>query len=91
MLYLGKILGANLVHAGWVQFFELWFLVNGNISTYQTGAVMLAIGLNWWQAIIVIVFGSVLTAFFAVLNSVSGAASHLGYPIVSRSVWGSCK
>ena len=71
-----------------MQFFELWFLVNVNISTYQTGASLLAVGLNWWQAIIVIIFGSVLTGFFAVLNSVSGAASHLGYAVVSRSVWG---
>ncbi|KAK7424519.1 hypothetical protein QQX98_000484 [Neonectria punicea] len=73
---------------GWLQFFELWFLVNVNISTYQTGASLLAVGLNWWQAIIVIVFGSILTAFFAVINSISGATSHLGYSVVSRSVWG---
>ncbi|KAM0420344.1 hypothetical protein ACHAPT_011886 [Fusarium lateritium] len=73
---------------GWLQFFELWFLVNVNISTYQTGASLLAVGLNWWQAIIVIVAGSIITGFFTVLNSISGAASHLGYAVISRSVWG---
>ncbi|KAM6518929.1 hypothetical protein FSOLCH5_007694 [Fusarium solani] len=73
---------------GWLQFFELWFLVNVNISTYQTGASLLAVGLNWWQAIIVIVAGSIVTGFFTILNSISGAVSHLGYAVISRSVWG---
>jgi NCS1 family nucleobase:cation symporter-1 len=49
---------------------------------------LIASGLTYWQAIIVIIVGSSLAAGFAVLNSVSGAASHIGYPIVSRSVWG---
>ncbi|KAI8660064.1 hypothetical protein NCS57_00982800 [Fusarium keratoplasticum] len=73
---------------GWLQFFELWFLVNVNISTYQTGASLLAVGLNWWQAIIVIVAGSIVTGIFTALNSISGAISHLGYAVISRSVWG---
>lgn len=49
---------------------------------------MIASGLTWWQALIAILVGNLLAASFAVLNSVSGATSHLGYPIVSRSVWG---
>ncbi|KIX95502.1 uncharacterized protein Z520_08622 [Fonsecaea multimorphosa CBS 102226] len=73
---------------GPLQFVELWFLVNLNISTYQTGSSLIATGLTYWQAIIVILVGNALASFFAVLNSVSGAASHLGFPIVSRSVWG---
>lgn len=71
-----------------IQYVELWFLVNMNLSTYQTGSSLLASGMNFWQAIIVILIGNLLASGFAVLNSVSGADSHLGYPIVSRSVWG---
>lgn len=59
-----------------------------NLSTYETGASLLASGLTLVQAIVVILIGNLLASSFAVLNSVSGAASHLGYPIVSRSVWG---
>jgi nucleobase:cation symporter-1, NCS1 family len=73
---------------GPLQFVELWFLINLNISTYQTGSSLIATGLNYWQAIIVILIGNALASTFAVVNSVSGAASHLGFPIVSRSVWG---
>lgn len=58
------------------------------MSTYQTGSSLLAVGLTYWQAIIVIVIGNAMGTGFAVLNSVSGAQTHLGFPIVSRSVWG---
>ncbi|KKY24433.1 putative ncs1 nucleoside transporter [Phaeomoniella chlamydospora] len=73
---------------GPLQYVELWFLVNLNMSSYQTGSSLLASGLTYWQAIIVILIGNALASFFAVLNSVSGAQSHLGFPIVCRSVWG---
>lgn len=68
---------------GWLQFVELWFCINLNMSSYQTGAALLASGLTFWQAILVIVFGNAMATGFAVLNSVSGAQSHLGFPIVS--------
>ncbi|KXJ86068.1 permease for cytosine/purines, uracil, thiamine, allantoin-domain-containing protein [Microdochium bolleyi] len=71
-----------------LQYGQLWFLVNMNISTYQTGSSIIASGLAWWQALIAILVGNFLASSFAVLNSYSGATSHLGYPIVSRSVWG---
>ncbi|KAK7509362.1 permease for cytosine/purines, uracil, thiamine, allantoin-domain-containing protein [Phyllosticta citriasiana] len=73
---------------GVFQYVELWFLVNMNISSYQTGSSLLAVGMTWWQAIIVILVGDFFASCFVVLNSISGATSHLGYPIVSRSVWG---
>lgn len=73
---------------GSLQFFELWFLVGMNMSKYQTGSALIATGMTYWQAIIVIIIGNVLAASFAVLNSVSGAESHLGFPVVSRTVWG---
>ncbi|KAK5173556.1 uncharacterized protein LTR77_002237 [Saxophila tyrrhenica] len=73
---------------GPLQFVELWFLVNMNLSSYSTGSSLMANGLSYWQAIVVIIAGNALAALFAVLNSVSGASSHLGFPIVSRSVWG---
>lgn len=73
-----------------LQYVQLWILVFSCIPVYQTGAAMIATGLSWWQAIIAILVGNTLAACFAVLNSVSGAKSHLGFPIVSRSLWGMC-
>ncbi|KXT06952.1 hypothetical protein AC578_7314 [Pseudocercospora eumusae] len=73
---------------GPLQFIELWFVIFTNLSNYQTGSSLMASGLLYWQAILVIIIGNILGASFAVLNSVSGAASHIGFPIASRSVWG---
>ncbi|KAK5957753.1 hypothetical protein OHC33_000942 [Knufia fluminis] len=73
---------------GTLQFIELWFCINLNMSTYQTGSALIATGMTFWQAIITIIIGNAFATSFAVLNSVSGAQSHLGFPIVSRSVWG---
>ena len=79
---------ADTLDLGPIQYVELWFCINLNMSSYQTGSSLLSSGLTFWQAIIVIVFGNAMATGFAVLNSVSGAKSHLGFPIVSRSVWG---
>ncbi|KAK6005848.1 hypothetical protein QM012_007490 [Aureobasidium pullulans] len=73
---------------GPLQFVQLWFLINMNMTGYQVGSSLLASGLTLPQSIIVILVGNALASTFAVLNSVSGAQSHLGFPIVCRSVWG---
>ena len=69
-------------------FHNLWVLTNTNISTYLTGSSLIALGLTWWQAIIVIVVAACLSTLFIVLNSVPGAFYHLGFPIANRYVWG---
>jgi len=70
------------------QFIELWILVNSNIAGYQTGSSLVASGLLWWQAVICIFFGSLLSTTFCTLNSTSGAYYHIGYPAIVRIVWG---
>ncbi|KAK7936046.1 hypothetical protein PG985_001541 [Apiospora marii] len=74
----------------WVfsTFSNSWLLTNINISTYLTGSALIPLGLTWWQAIICIVIGNLLSAFFCVLNSLPGAYYNLGFPVVSRMVWG---
>ncbi|KAK8113350.1 NCS1 nucleoside transporter family protein [Apiospora sp. TS-2023a] len=74
----------------WVfsTFSNSWLLTNINISTYLTGSALIPLGLTWWQAIVCIVIGNLLSAFFCVLNSLPGAYYNLGFPVVSRMVWG---
>ena len=69
-------------------FHNLWVLTDSNISSYLTGSSLIAIGLSWWQAIIVIVIGNICSCTFVVLNSVPGAYYHLGFPVVNRYIWG---
>ena len=49
---------------------------------------MVGIGLNWWQAILVIFGSQCISSIFQAINSRSGATYHVGYPIVARSVFG---
>ncbi|KAK7963588.1 hypothetical protein PG988_010562 [Apiospora saccharicola] len=65
----------------WVfsTFSNSWLLTNINISTYLTGSALIPLGLTWWQAIICIVVGNLLSAFFCVLNSLPGAYYNFWY------------
>lgn len=52
----------------------------------MTGSSLIALGLTWWQAIIAIIVGAILSTVFIVLNSMPGAFYHLGFPIANRYV-----
>jgi NCS1 family nucleobase:cation symporter-1 len=60
-------------------------LVNSNISSYMTGSSLIALGLTWWQAIIAIIVGNILSTILVVLNSLPGAYYHsqLSSPLAS--------
>ncbi|KAL1968643.1 hypothetical protein VTN77DRAFT_1469 [Rasamsonia byssochlamydoides] len=73
---------------GFWTFHNYWVLVQSNISSYMTGSSLIALGLTWWQAIIAIVVGNIISTLLVVLNSVPGAFYHIGFPVVNRYVWG---
>jgi NCS1 family nucleobase:cation symporter-1 len=47
-----------------------------------------ASGLSVWQAMISIILGKAITAAVAVFNGSVGAEWHIGFPVVSRYIWG---
>ena len=49
---------------------------------------MIGIGLNWWQAIVVIFVSQLISSIVMTFNSRVATVYHLGYPAVSRSVFG---
>jgi len=49
---------------------------------------MIALGLTWWQAIISIIVGAIISTTFIVFNSIPGAYYHIGFPVLNRYVWG---
>lgn len=49
---------------------------------------MIGIGLNWWQAIIVIFVSQLISSIAMAFNSRNATVYHLGYPAVCRSVFG---
>ena len=49
---------------------------------------MIGIGLNWWQAIIVIFISQMIASVAIYFTSRVGAIYHIGYPCVARNVFG---
>jgi NCS1 family nucleobase:cation symporter-1 len=49
---------------------------------------MIGVGLNWWQAIIVIFVSQFISSIAMAFNSRSAAVYHIGFPCVGRSVFG---
>lgn len=41
-----------------------------------------------WQSVIAIVIGKVIIALVAIFNGHVGAHWHIGFPVVSRYIWG---
>jgi NCS1 family nucleobase:cation symporter-1 len=59
-----------------------------NISLGTLPQAMIGIGLNWWQAIVVIFVSQMIAAIAMAFNSRAAATYHLGYPAISRVVFG---
>ncbi|KAK8067308.1 hypothetical protein PG997_014055 [Apiospora hydei] len=67
---------------------SFWAINQIAISNWQLGASLVALGLSVWQAVVALVLGKLGTAAVAVLNGYVGAEWHVGFPVVSRFVWG---
>lgn len=49
---------------------------------------MVGVGLNWWQAIVVIFVSQFISSVAMAFNSRSASVYHIGFPCVGRSVFG---
>ena len=67
-------------------YFYLYF--SWSMDNWTLGSTMIGIGLNWWQSILVIFGAQVIISIFQAINSRSGAIYFVGFPVVSRSVFG---
>ncbi|KAF3764179.1 hypothetical protein M406DRAFT_330529 [Cryphonectria parasitica EP155] len=70
----------------WQNFVSFyWALSFGN---WTLGSTMVGLGLNWWEAIIVIFVSQLISSVAMFFNSRCASAYHIGYPVVARSVFG---
>lgn len=51
---------------------------------------MLAIGLNWWQAFLTMLFGHLFAALLVVAASFPGLYYNISFPVATRIAWGYC-
>ncbi|KAI1624809.1 NCS1 family nucleobase:cation symporter-1 [Exophiala viscosa] len=69
-------------------FVSYWAVAQLSISNFSQAASLVAIGLSVWQAMIAVILGRIITAIVAVYNGAIGAEWHIGFPVLSRAVWG---
>ncbi|CAM1505876.1 Fc.00g115130.m01.CDS01 [Cosmosporella sp. VM-42] len=72
----------------WPAFIALWSTVAFNMSNFQIGSSMLAIGLNWWQSFLTMLFGHLLAAVLVVAASYPGLYYNISFPVATRIAWG---
>ncbi|KAI9692296.1 MAG: hypothetical protein M1822_006527 [Bathelium mastoideum] len=70
----------------WWNYCTFYFSVS--FGNWTLGSTMIGIGLNWWQAIIVIFLSQFISSVAMLFNSRCASVYHIGYPIVARSVFG---
>ncbi|OJJ50427.1 hypothetical protein ASPZODRAFT_59349 [Penicilliopsis zonata CBS 506.65] len=59
-----------------------------SFTNWTLGSTMIGIGLNWWQAIIVIFVSQCISSVAMAFNSRAASIYHVGFPCVARSVFG---
>ncbi|TGO52362.1 hypothetical protein BOTNAR_0327g00080 [Botryotinia narcissicola] len=64
------------------------FYLGLSFGNWTLGSTMVGIGLNWWQAIIVIFVSQLISSVAMYFNSRCASVYHIGYPVVARSVFG---
>jgi nucleobase:cation symporter-1, NCS1 family len=70
----------------WWNYFFFYFSLS--MDNWTLGSVMIGCGLNWWQSILIVFFSQVVSSVAMAINSRSGEVYHVGYPIISRAVFG---
>lgn len=70
------------------NFGSLWVGMAICLPTYTLAAGLIAIGMNWWQAIITIVLGNAIVLIPILLNSHAGTKFGIPYPVYARLWFG---
>ncbi|CAN8101811.1 unnamed protein product [Discula destructiva] len=71
-----------------LTYISFWLTNQIAISNWQIGGSLVAIGLSVWQAIVATLIGKIIIALVAIFNGYVGAEWHVGFPVVSRYIWG---
>ncbi|EWG41229.1 hypothetical protein FVEG_03375 [Fusarium verticillioides 7600] len=71
-----------------MTFISFWLVNQVAISNWQLGASLVATGLSVWQVVIATLIGKVIISLVAIFNGYTGAEWHIGFPVVSRYIWG---
>ncbi|KIX95714.1 uncharacterized protein Z520_08421 [Fonsecaea multimorphosa CBS 102226] len=69
-------------------YISFWAINQIALSNWQLGASLIAVGLSVWQTMIAVIIGKLIIAGVAICNGMIGATWHIGFPVMSRGIWG---
>ena len=77
-------------HRTWnaVHFFSYYLTQTFSPSSYNLGATLLTLGLQWWHGMIAAVVGSAILSVVVILNSRGATRYHVGFPVYIRAAAG---
>lgn len=70
------------------DFIGFWAVIALSISTWQSCSLLLSIGLNVWQSMVIVILAKILIFGIAVLHGWGGATWHIGFPMYCRFSFG---
>ncbi len=66
----------------------LWVGMAHCVPTYTMAGSLIALGMNWWQALLTITLGNLIVLIPMLLNSHPGAKYGISFPVFARSAFG---
>ena len=70
------------------NFAALWISMAHCIPTYMMAGGLVAVGMNWWQALLTIALGNVIVLVPILLNAHPGTKYGIPFPVLARSSFG---
>jgi len=70
------------------NFAALWISMAHCIPTYMMAGGLVAVGMNWWQALLTIGLGNVIVLVPILLNAHPGTQYGIPFPVLARSSFG---
>src|SRR5436190_22601732 len=70
------------------NFAALWISMAHCIPTYMMAGGLIAVGMNWWQALLTILAGNVIVLVPILLNAHAGTRYGIPFPVVARASFG---
>ncbi len=66
----------------------LWVSMSACIPTYMLASSLIAVGMNWWQAVLTIFLGNTVVLVPMVLNAHAGTKYGIPFPVYCRASFG---
>src|SRR4051794_32343698 len=70
------------------NFAALWISMAHCIPTYMMAGGLVAVGMNWWQALLTIGLGNIIVLVPILLNAHPGTKYGIPFPVLARSSFG---